>query len=653
MRGLRWAVQGIIVLALWISPRLVLAVDWQPIPADELRMTSEPKAPAAPAIYLYRQVDRNDDGPYETNTVRIKILTEEGRKYANIELSYEKLRENISNIEARTVHPDGTAVPFDGTTYDKPISLTRGAKYLAKTFTLPDVHVGDVLEYRYKHRYEYGFVFNSQWLLSDDLFTRYARFSLIPYQGFTLRYSWPVGLPPGTNPPQSAHSVIRLEVRDVPAFVTEEFMPPVSQLMYRVDFVYLSAEQNDKDSVKFWKKLGKIYYSKTENFLDERRAMAAAVAQIVDPGDSPDTKMRKIYARVQQLRNTTFDRRKTQQETDREDLKSAHDVAAVWKDGYGNGRQINWLFIALARAAGLQASSVLISNRDKYFFNAKLMNPAELNNDLAVITTADGRDIYLDPGVALAPFGLLPWGETGVSGLKLDKDGGSWVNTPLPGSTESRIERRAEMQLTMDGSLAGKVTVTFIGQEALWRRLEERFEDDAERKEFLERQLAADIPVGVEAQLTNTPQWDVSENTLTAQFDLRVPGWATRAGQRLLLPSGLFAGQDKRAFIHENRIHPLYFSFAHLSIDDVSIRLPVNWQVSVAPSSRVDDRKALVYSFSADAKDGLLHSKRTLEVNSVFMELKAYGVVQDFFQQVRSTDEQQTVLIPTKKLARD
>jgi len=34
--------------------------DWQAISPDELHMTGEPKAPGAPAIYLYRQVDRND-----------------------------------------------------------------------------------------------------------------------------------------------------------------------------------------------------------------------------------------------------------------------------------------------------------------------------------------------------------------------------------------------------------------------------------------------------------------------------------------------------------------------------------------------------------------------------------------------------------------
>ena len=53
-------------------------------------MTSEPLAPGAPAIILYRQVDRDDDHLFRAKiiTFGIKILTEEGRKYANVEIPF-------------------------------------------------------------------------------------------------------------------------------------------------------------------------------------------------------------------------------------------------------------------------------------------------------------------------------------------------------------------------------------------------------------------------------------------------------------------------------------------------------------------------------------------------------------------------------------
>ena len=70
------------VLAAALLPaNLAWSIGFQPVNPDELKMTSEPQAPGAPAIILYRQVDRDDNRytPHEDNYLRIKILKEEGR----------------------------------------------------------------------------------------------------------------------------------------------------------------------------------------------------------------------------------------------------------------------------------------------------------------------------------------------------------------------------------------------------------------------------------------------------------------------------------------------------------------------------------------------------------------------------------------------
>ena len=79
------------------------------------------------------------------------------------------------------------------------------------------------------------------------------------------------------------------------------------------------------------------------------------MAQIVSPNDTPDVKLRKIYDRVQQIRNKSYELQKTEQEEKREKEKAAENVEDVWKRGYGNGMQLTWLFLGLVRAAGFQA----------------------------------------------------------------------------------------------------------------------------------------------------------------------------------------------------------------------------------------------------------------------------------------------------------
>jgi hypothetical protein len=625
------------------SPLAHAGEDWLPITPEELKTTTEPKAPGAPAIYLDRQVDRDDVEYRETIYARIKIFTDEGRKYANVDLPFVKGFGDIKNIKARTIQPDGSIANFDGKVYERTIEKAKGVKILAKTFTMPDVQTGGIIEYRYTRILPAGWVYDSQWLLSEELFTKHARFSLRKNNTYAMRMSWPRGLPDGTKPPAMDQGTIRLETQNIPAFQIEDYMPPPDEMKIRVEFIYTSNLENDRD--KFWKDEAKGIYLGIAHFIDKRKAMEEAVAAIISPADTPEQKLEKIYARCQKIRNTTLERDKTKQERSREKLKDVGNVEDVWKRGYGNGSEITWLFLALARAGGFEASPVMISTRDRHLFDAKLMKPWDLNTNV-VLVKLNGKDIYLDPGIAFAPFGLLPWHETGVTGLRVDAAGGAWIITTLPRPAESGMERKATLQLDDAGALEGKASITFKGVSALRRRLDEYQEDDAQRKKFLEDEIKSYIPVPVEVELSNLPDWNSSSTILVAEYNLKVPGWASVAGRRTLLSVGLFSGSEKHVFEGASRVHPIYFSFPYSDDDDVTITLPPRTQISNLPQPQHVDQKVCSFGLTAESKEGSLHITRNLVVDVHMMGPKYYDSLRTFFQAVRSGDEQQVVLSP-------
>jgi len=492
------------------------SVNFQPVSPDELKMTSEPKAPGAPAIILFRQVDRDDRGQtaHEDVYFRIKIFTEEGRKYADIEIPFFKDQGKVVNIHARTIRPDGTVVNFEGKAFDKSIVKARGVKYLAKTFTLPDVQVGSILEYYYTLDLSENYVFDSHWILSHELFTKSARFSLKPYINnyvpLHLRWTWN-RLPPGTaQPAEASDHVISLDASNIAAFQTEDYMPPENEMKARVDFIY-TEDAFEQDPDQYWKKLGRKRNAAMESFVGKHKSMEQAVAEIVSPGDSPEVKLQKIYDRVQQIRNTSFEAEKTAQEQKRSKEKDPDNVEAIWKKQYGSGYELTWLFLALVRAAGFEASGMWVSDRRNYFFLPKTMDGRRLDENVVVVKL-NGKDIFFDPGSPFTPFGMLPWLETAVNGLKLDKDGGTWVRTSLPEASESGIHRKAELKLSDTGELEGKVVVTYTGLEASQRRLEKRLSDDAERKKFLEDEVKESIPIACDVELTNQPDWKSSSS---------------------------------------------------------------------------------------------------------------------------------------------
>ena len=104
----------------------LLASDWPPIASQDLSMTSIPEIPGAPAVILQRE--ETDDNMNNILIVyeRIKILTDPGRAYANVELPFGRTI-TVAVLNGRTVHPDGSVVPFEGKALDKTVAKDDGS----------------------------------------------------------------------------------------------------------------------------------------------------------------------------------------------------------------------------------------------------------------------------------------------------------------------------------------------------------------------------------------------------------------------------------------------------------------------------------------------------------------------------------------------
>jgi len=607
-------------------------------------MTSEPEAPGAPAIILYREVNRDDSNPlnaHEDNYYRIKIFTEEGRRYGDVEIRFFRGMENIRGLHARTIKPDGSIVDFDGEVFTKEITRFRSEEFLAKTFTLPAVEPGCVIEYYYSRDWERIFD-SAEWLISEDLFTKSASFAFKPYMRFNLHWL-DQHIPPGSPPAQQGPDhVIRMQLTNVSAFHREELMPPEDELNARVHFIY-SRDAPEREPQKYWAKVSKRMNEQLESFIGKHEAMEEAVAQIVGANDPPEVKLRKIYTRVQQLRNTSYEPRKTAEEAKEANEKLPTNVEEVWQRGYGNEGQLAWLYLALVRAAGIEAYGVLASGRQRYLFRPALMQSERLDSKL-VLVKLNGKDIFCNPGAAFTPFGLLPWQETDVTGFQLDKRGSTWIETPTPTSALARRERHAHLTLSKDGDLEGTLSVTYTDMAAAGIRSSERNADDTERKITLERSVKASIPIASEVELLNKPEWKDSTQPLVAEFNIKIPTWAFAAGHHVVLPVGVFGAQEKHVFEHADRTYPIYVDYPYAVSDDITIQLPPGGQISSLPKGWSHPSDAVGYSFKAEGGKGELHLSRSLDVNFVLMETKYYPALRSFFQQIKSTDDEQVVV---------
>lgn len=154
------------------------------------------------------------------------------------------------------------------------------------------------------------------------------------------------------------------------------------------------------------------------------------------------------------------------------------------------------------------------------------------------------------------------------------------------------------------------------------------------------------IPAAIELELANQPDWKSSSQPLVAEFSLKIPGWVSGAGRRALLPVGIFSATEKHIFEHTNRVFPVYFQYPFEKVDDVIIDLPLGWQVQSLPQPQNQDGHIIVYSLKAEKDASSVHLTRKLTVDLLLLETKYYSALRNFFQVVRTGDEEQIVLQP-------
>src|SRR5437016_1610220 len=141
--------------------------DWQPVTPEELKLTSA-QAGNADAIILYHQQISDDNRAHRQEYVRLKVLTVNGKRYADVEIPYSGKDFGIVDVKARTISPDGAISPSTPKIYDKTIVKAHGVKVKVKSFTFSDVQPGSIIEWRYTRVWEKESVYSTRWVLQEE-----------------------------------------------------------------------------------------------------------------------------------------------------------------------------------------------------------------------------------------------------------------------------------------------------------------------------------------------------------------------------------------------------------------------------------------------------------------------------------------------------
>jgi transglutaminase superfamily protein len=491
-------------------------------------------------------------------------------------------RGNVFNIAARTIKPDGTIVEMKkDAVFDREIVRLSGVKFKSKSFALPAVEPGVIVEYKWSERRPFT-SFYTRLQLQRDFPIQSVKYYVKPMAEMqtamgmgmhTISFHCPNV--PFIKERDGFHSV---SFNNVAAFREEPRMPPEDQVRSWMLLYY-----SKKDKIvpeKFWKDHGKSVYEQNKGAMKVSDEVRRAATEAIGDASAPEQKLERLLAFVRtKIKNIQNDAT-TLTEQERKNLKENRSPTDTLKQGYGASRDIDLLFASLATAAGFETRLVNLSDRSDMFFDQTLADDYFLDVYDVAVKVGDGWK-FIDPSSAYVPFGMLRWQQEGLQALLADPKDPVFVQTPISPAEKSLEKRTAKLRLSEDGTIEGDARIEYTGHMAADKKEDYDEQSPTEREKQFHDALAKRIS---NAEITEVKFENVTDpfKPLVISYKVRVQGYAERTGKRLFLQPGFFEKGATPLFPTSQRKHDIYFYYPWTEEDDVVIELPAGYALDNA-----------------------------------------------------------------------
>jgi hypothetical protein len=288
-----------------------------------------------------------------------------------------------------------------------------------------------------------------------------------------------------------------------------------------------------------------------------------------------------------------------------------------------------------------------VVNRSRALFDEGFMNFAQMDDFIAV-GRLDGKEVFLDPGQKMCPFGSLHWKHTLARGFRLTDKTATLVNTPSPSYKASSTTRIADLTMDPSGGMQGTVRLVMRGQDALyWRQIAQENDEDEVKKRFNEW-MKGYLPEGVQGEFSHFLGLADYESNLIA--NVHVSGnLGTVTGKHLFVPGLFFEAKSKHPFVaQDKRAIPVDVHYARSEQDDVTYRLPAGYSLDLnGKPDKIAWPDHAELAITTEAGPGTVHVVRDLLYNYTILNPNEYGSLHDFYQKVAAADQQQITLTKT------
>lgn len=277
----------------------------------------------------------------------------------------------------------------------------------------------------------------------------------------------------------------------------------------------------------------------------------------------------------------------------------------VFNNRYGDCKDVVFLWIAMMRAAGLDAHPALVRARNPLPIDADF--PKDWFDHVIGVAFINGDTLWADLSDSRYPLGTLPRSCESRWALVVGDFGGQLVWTPDRPAALNVMTSRIDGMLDLKGDLTFTAGVFASGHFARQLPLQGR----------LNPQVAAAVILGITP--TATDAWldsisVVSGEAIYAHLHGTIRGWAL-AGQKQIVVRPRIAGWAVNDTIG-GRPEPSLVDFAQTVYDTVTINMPAGWSPDFWPEASPVTDVAGTFVERRQFENGQLRVRRDLRANT-------------------------------------
>ncbi len=564
---------------------------------------------------------------------KIKILTEAGKRYAEIVHPFVPGLETVNVVFARTITPEGKKIKIDMKDAGVFLSaedfpLHSGTQIFA--VPMPALEVGSIVEYSLEIKSleaKTEGMYSGEFGLQDFLPILRQKISVTYPESIPLTVKY-VNTDKNYNFKETKKGgkvTLEWSEENVDRFTVEELMPSFRALY---PAILVGTGKDWKDIGAWWTKVaakkGKLN-AKVSN----------QVKKMVEGITDDKEKIRVLHDFVaNRIRYVGLDFGR--------DIFDPKDPNDVFEQKYGDCKDQANLLVLMLKEAGLEAYPALMRTSDMGRLFQGLPRIEEFNHVLAVAFTG-GEMIFLDPTVENYPFGVYPYTIEGADYLLIKNDEVVFGRVPYSSLEQNRVETAIDLKIDPEEKIEGKMSVVWSGMEAgITRWVLSTMQSDM-REQYVNAILGQFYSFAV---LTGFEFIGVENyrDPLRLELSFAMSGWLVDTGEFVMLRMHDDSLVKIPDYLTKQRKHPVKDAYNRKTSLQLRIDLPPNLQVHSMPEDFSINENGVVAHIAFRKEQNRIIENQSMGFDAADLHLTDFPQLKNAWEAISRMHRRQVLL---------